>query len=168
MAEKPLTKCCGKGYNDTETSVRSGLDHHKDGYWGPLAHVLEEVIQREGIVTRTFFLLLILGALTTLAGLVIAVGCGGDDDNDNDNDEYDCDELVDDPTTDCDSVCTKEICTDLQECGDYVDVGSVGHCIDNCLKGCQAGCIPVGADDCLKSYSDCESLIACLKPLFNI
>lgn len=116
-------------------------------------------------MNRSCFLLLLLAVLTALAGLVIAVGCGDEDDND---EEYECDDLVDNPTTDCDSVCTEETCTVLQECQDYVDVGSVDHCINECFKGCRAGCIPVGTEECLETYTDCESLIECLEPLFNM
>ena len=95
--------------------------------------------------------------------LLLVLSCGDDDDDD----DLDCSEYVDNPTTDCEAVCTEAICTVLKECEDYIDVGSLDDCIDDCFEGCLAGCIPEGALDCLDLYTDCETLIQCLKPLFS-
>lgn len=93
------------------------------------------------------------------------LSCGNDDDSQNDED-LDCSDFVDDPMTNCESICTEETCATVLECDDYVNVGGVGDCLETCFQGCKAGCVPVGIVDCLEQFADCPTLIECLTPLF--
>jgi hypothetical protein len=88
---------------------------------------------------------------------------GGDDDDDDD-----CDALVDEPLTDCKSVCNDKTCEAVLQCEDYIDVGPPEDCVAECLEGCETGCIPAGTEECLENFTDCDTLIACMKPLFNL
>ena len=110
--------------------------------------------------------LMMLLLMTLAAGLAVLAAC--EDEDSTEDDEDDCKALVDDPITDCESVCTQETCNAMLKCEDYVDAGSTDDCIADCFKGCELGCIPVGTEECVDKFDDCDSLVNCLKPLFNV
>lgn len=91
--------------------------------------------------------------------------CASDE---HDDDDDDCGSAIPNPLTDCESVCNENTCAVALECEDYIEIGAPDDCLSSCMQGCEAGCIPEGAGACLENFTDCESLIQCLTPLFTL
>jgi len=110
--------------------------------------------------------------LAFYAGLTVCVSCveendGGDDDAKWADYIDQCHDMVHDPVTNCEALCTEKTCKIEMECGNYLDAGSTSDCIDSCNEGCQGGCFPVGMVACIDHFTDCETLNECLTALYQ-
>lgn len=105
-----------------------------------------------------FILLMVMSALGFFA-------CAEDDEDDDDDNP--CDGLVDDPLTDCNLVCTEEICVIVMECEILGEIANMETCLSECQRGCNMGCLPVGTMECIQATDNCDALVNCMLPLFN-